>query len=175
MIKEPESFDDSPTKPLEEDAEQKKKVQVSIAEPMFIWVLLLVLALVAKIILLQPSPITPSGGFAQIVNEAANFILFMPGAMILPIIVGAVIGAEIGTRAKSMKAAITAGTINGIYASIIYVVAIAIIYEVIVYVLPGIVPTLEFLISYWLVLPVAIVILLSLAFAVLSHSRKVVA
>jgi len=54
-------------------------------------------------------------------------------------------------------------------------VAIAIIYEVIVYVLPGIVPTLEFLISYWLVLPVAIVILLSLAFAVLSHSRKVVA
>jgi len=103
VIKEPESFDDSPTKPLEEDAEQKKKVQVSIAEPMFIWVLLLVLALVAKIILLQPSPITPSGGFAQIANEAANFILFMPGAMILPIIVGAVIGAEIGTRAKSMK------------------------------------------------------------------------
>ncbi|MGC8587066.1 MAG: hypothetical protein ACP5K9_02125 [Candidatus Micrarchaeia archaeon] len=174
MLKEPEKFDDDPKEDSEAEDEQKKKVQVSIAEPMFIWVLLLVVSLVVKIILLQPSLINPSSSIAKFFGTTANFILFMPGSLILPIIVGAVIGAEIGTRAKDMKAAMTAGVINGIYVSIIYVVAIVIIYEIILYVLPNIVPTLTFLVSYWLVLPAAIVILLSMAFAALSHSRKVV-
>lgn len=152
----------------EEDEDEEvveKKSQISIAEPMFIWILLLVIAMVINV--LANSSYVPTGNVSNILKASAHFILFMPGAIILPTIVGAVIGAEIGRRAKTMSAAIRSGLINGIYATIIYLITIFIIYEVIVYIIPALNPGAEFLAVSWLAIPSVIVILLSILFAAL--------
>ncbi|MEM3753933.1 MAG: hypothetical protein QW778_05040 [Candidatus Micrarchaeaceae archaeon] len=138
---------------------------------MFLWILLLVISLV--VIIAAQSGIIPKGGIGGSIVGVADLILFMPGALILPIIIGAAIGAEIGRNSKDMKVAARAGVINGVYAGIIYIIAIVIIYEIIKYVLPSAIPSISFLISYWLAMPFALVVLVSLGFAVLSHSRKV--
>ncbi len=163
------------TAEIEENTEERKesKEQIDIAGPMFIWILLLVIALAIEVIAADTSLLKASGSLSASIVYVAKFILFMPGSIILPLIVGAVIGAEVGKRSKNMRTAIKAGLINGIYACIVYIIAILVIYEIIVYVLPSIVPSVLFLVSEWLAVPAAIVILLSLAFSILSHSRKV--
>ncbi|MGC8710693.1 MAG: hypothetical protein ACP5RF_03770 [Candidatus Micrarchaeia archaeon] len=156
---------------VDEGTVVEKKSQVSIAEPMFIWILLLVIAMVINV--LVGSAYVPKGQVSSILKASAHFILFMPGAIILPTIVGAVIGAEIGRRAKSMNAAIKSGLINGVYATIIYLITIFIIYEIIVYIIPALSPSAEFLAVSWLAIPSVILVVLSMLFAALSHSRKV--
>jgi len=145
--------------------------QVSIVAPMFFWLLLLVIALVINVLI--NAGYIPSGKMLGILKASANFILFMPGSVILPTIVGAFIGAEIGRRSKSMYIAIKSGIINGVYAAIVYLIAIFIIYETIIYTLPDISPGVNFFVDNWLAIPTAILIALSVLFAGLSHSRKV--
>ncbi|MEM4064429.1 MAG: hypothetical protein QXR16_03100 [Candidatus Micrarchaeaceae archaeon] len=154
----------------DEDASDKK-VQVEIGAPIFVWLLLLVVSL--AIVIFAQDGLIPKSGIGGSLMSIANLILFMPGALILPIIIGAAIGAEIGRSSKDMKVATKAGIINGVYAGIIYIIAIVIIYEIITYVLPSAMPSISFLLSYWLAMPFALVVLVSLGFAVLSHSRKV--
>jgi hypothetical protein len=153
-----------------EEGEVEEKEQISIAEPMFFWILLLVVAMVINVLI--NAGYAPSD-MASTLKASANFILFMPGSIILPTIVGAFIGAEIGKRSKSMYVAVKSGIINGVYAAIIYLISIFIIYEVILYILPSINPGVDFLALNWLALPSAILIALSVIFAILSHSRKV--
>ena len=157
-----------------EEANEKEiegSAQVSIAAPMFFWLLLLVIAVVINALI--NSGYIPSGKMLSILKASANFILFMPGSIILPTIVGAFIGAEIGRRSKSMYIAIKSGMINGVYATIVYLIAIFIIYETIIYILPNINPGVNFFAENWLAMPAAILIALSVLFAGLSHSRKV--
>jgi hypothetical protein len=145
--------------------------QVSIAAPMFFWLLLLVIAIAINALI--NAGYIPSGKMLSILKTSANFILFMPGSVILPTIVGAFIGAEIGRRSKSMYIAIKSGIINGVYATIVYLIAISIIYETIIYILPNINPGVDFFAENWLAMPATILITLCVLFAGLSHSRKV--
>ena len=156
----------------EEKKEESEEFQVSIAAPMFFWMLLLVVAMVINVIV--NAGYISNTQIQSIAKSIANFILFMPGSIILPTIVGAFIGAEIGKRSKSLYVAIKSSIINGIYAVIIYLIAIFIIYEVILYILPSINPGVNFLEMNWLAIPGAMVIALSIIFAALSHSRKVI-
>jgi hypothetical protein len=164
-------------KEVEEESEEgnekeiESNAQVSIAAPMFFWLLLLVIAVVINALI--NAGYIPSGKMLSILKASANFILFMPGSIILPTIVGAFIGAEIGRRSKSMYIAIKSGIINGVYATIVYLIAIFIIYEIIIYILPNINPGVNFFAEDWLAMPTAILIALSVLFAGLSHARKV--
>jgi len=155
----------------ENKEESESSAQVSIAAPMFFWLLLLIIAVVINALI--NAGYIPSGKMLSILKASANFILFMPGSIILPTIVGAFIGAEIGRRSKSMYVAIKSGIINGVYAAIVYLIAIFIIYETIIYILPNINPGVNFFEENWLATPTVILIALSLLFAGLSHSRKV--
>jgi len=152
------------------EKETEDNEQVSIAAPMFFWLLLLVIAIVINA--LANFGYIPGGKILSILKASASFILFMPGSVILPTIVGAFIGAEIGRRSKSMHIAIKSGIINGVYAAIVYLIAIFIIYETIIYVMPNISPGISFLEENWFAMPTAILIALSVLFAGLSHSRK---
>ncbi len=160
---------------MEEEAPVRKTTaaSVNIAEPLFFWVIVLVLALFSRIVITYTNTFPqPSSAYAFL-NGASSFFLFNSGSLILPLIVGAVIGAEIGLRSRSSMKALKAGLLNGVYAAIIYIIAIVIIYEVIVYVLPTAGITFNFLVVNLIAPQVIILVMLVEIFAVLSHSRKV--
>ncbi len=156
------------------NAEKAQKKQVNIAGPMIAWVVLLIIGLVLKIVITLSGLLTPASSVYGIVNGVANFLLFIPGTIILPLIVGAVIGAEVGLKSKDIQSALRSGLLNGVYAAFVYLVAIVVIYMTLYYGVPNAVPLLSiiFLLSN-LALPILVLIGVSMVFAVLSHSRKV--
>lgn len=171
-----EEEEEEPEEEEEETPASKKKataVSVNIAEPLFFWIMVLVLALFSRVIITYTTTFSPTSAAYSFLNGASNFFLFNSGTFILPLIVGAVIGAEIGLRSRSVMKALRAGLINGVYAAIVYIIAMVIIYEVIIYVLPKADINPTFLITNLIVPQVIVLIVLVEIFAALSHSRKV--
>ncbi|MCL5239691.1 MAG: hypothetical protein M1286_04475 [Candidatus Marsarchaeota archaeon] len=156
-----------------DDGERKPQHDATnVAGPISAWLVLLFVALAIKFFVSNVS-IASSGSIGGVLASASNFILFFPGDIILPLVIGAAIGAEVGIRSKSMSKAGKAGLINGVYAAIVYSIGIVVIYEVLSAVFPSITPSSDFLLLSWIALPVIICIALSEAFALLSYSRKV--
>ena len=163
----------------EEDVEEESKPKqitaqpVNIAEPLFFWIIVLVLALFARFIVTYTNAFLHDSSAYTFLMGASNFFLLGSGTLILPLIVGAVIGAEVGLKARSMFGALKAGLLNGLYAGVVYVIAIIIIYEILVYAIPSSQITLAFLINNLVVPQLLILVGVIEIFAVLSHSRKV--
>ncbi len=171
---------DSDEEEIEDVNETKKTHQrsslsepVNLAEPLFFWVIVLLLALFARFVTTYTNAFPAGSPIHGFLVSVSNFFLFSSGTLILPLIVGAVIGAEIGLRAQSVRGALKAGLINGVYSAIIYVIAIAIIYEILAYALPASNVTLSFLVNNLVVPQVLIVLALVEIFAALSNGRKV--
>ncbi|MDE1855338.1 MAG: hypothetical protein KGH57_03420 [Candidatus Micrarchaeota archaeon] len=163
-------YGDKPPEDEEEEA-RKKSSSIDIAGPISAWMLLLFVALAIRFITSSGSVSTQ--GLGGVLSSASNFILFSPGDIILPLVIGAAIGAEVGTRANSLKKAERAGALNGVYAAIVYIIGIVVIYEIISSVFPSLAPSFSFLLTSWIAIPVLVCTALSVAFAVLSYSRKV--
>lgn len=136
-----------------------------------VWLILLFAALVIQYAFTYAN--SALGATPTIFLSISNFILFLPGSLILPLIVGAALGAEIGTKSRSRVVAEKAGLVNGIYASLVYLVAIVVIYEVLANILPAIAPTMYFLLVNWVISPIAIVLVATEIFSVVSHYRKI--
>lgn len=148
---------------------------VNIAEPLFFWIIVLVLALFSKVVITSTTTFVPSSQAYAFLNSISTFFLFNSGSLILPLVVGAVIGAEVGLKSKTLYKALKAGILNGVYAAIIYVIAIVIIYEVLLYIIPQSGVTTTFLVNNLVLPQVVILIVLVEIFAALSHSRKITA
>jgi hypothetical protein len=151
---------------------KKPTRRVSLYEPMFVWIALILIALALKLVATNPNLIPGSSQIYTIANLYSNFMLKMPGTAVLPLIIGAVIGAEVGRKSATLAVTIRSATVNGIYATIIYLVTIVIVYMIMGYVLP------QYASPYTVVLqgmaiPVVIFLLTLEVFAVLSHMRKV--
>ena len=120
-----------------DDEERKGKSgmqgDVRIYEPMFVWIFLLSVAVVLNIILVN-TPFIAQGSFAYTISDNyIRFILQFPGMVVLPLIIGAMIGSDVGRKATSAKSATKAGILNGVYASLVYLIAIIVIYMVVSY------------------------------------------
>jgi hypothetical protein len=151
---------------------KKKTRNISIALPMLAWIVLLVVGLILLGILNLTRILTPSTLPYTVFNSLAQFILMLPGSIIFPIIVGAVIGAEVGRHTPDIRSALRSGALNGLYASVIYLVAIFVIYFIMFYLIPSQIPDTNFLIRYWIAVPIVALIVLSALFASFSHLRK---
>lgn len=150
----------------------KKTRGVNIQEPMFFWILLLVIAVVLKIILSNTQTIPPGTQLYSAASSFSNFLLNIPGLAILPLIIGGVIGAEVGLRSSSMKKAMRSGILNGIYASVIYIITILVIYIIIDYAVPQFSSTYYVLLDR-IIIPVAVLLIVTEVFSILSYSRRV--
>ncbi len=160
----PPNYDSDAEK--EESPAPDDKAGFSIEAPMVAWILILVVALVMKLL----------GNYISLpstVGYVAGLVLFMPGSFILPIIIGAAMGAGIGRRSKNITSAMKTSVLASIYAGIIYVVAIIVIYEILSYTIAAITPSLSFLLSTWLVLPIATLVVVTVAFSILSNSSRI--
>lgn len=146
----------------------------NVAGPVSSWIILLFIALTIKFVV---SSGTMGGSSAGSIDSwlaiIANFILGTPGEIILPLVIGAAIGDEVGAKSETLRKAEKSGLLNGVYASVIYLIGIIIIYEVLTGILPNAAPTFSILITSWIAMPILICIVLSEVFAILSHSRKI--
>ncbi|MDE1870159.1 MAG: hypothetical protein KGH71_04210 [Candidatus Micrarchaeota archaeon] len=149
----------------------KKRRAPSIAWPILIWIILLLIALLLDGFATINAPsgqVALNGIFLAI----ANFILNLPGIVIMPIIFGAAIGGIAGLKGRTIRDGAQLGAIDGLYASVIYIVAIVVIFLIMLYALPSLAPTLSYLAIYWLILPVALAIVVSVIFGALTSLRK---
>jgi hypothetical protein len=144
---------------------------VSLYEPMFFWILLLYLGLIVKIVLSNTNAFSQATTVDYILQSFSYFVLSTPGFIVLPLIAGAIIGAEVGLHARNMKSALRASLLNSAYAAAIYLVAIIILYEVLNYAFPS--TQNVFSVAGWIVVPIVIVVLVTAMFAMLSHARKI--
>ena len=153
----------------------KEGENTNIAGPVTAWIVLIFVAFVVKFFASIVSVGASGGslGVSSALNTISNFILYTPGDIILPLVIGAAIGAEVGIRAKSLRKAEKSGLMNGAYVAVVYTIGIIVIYEVLQTIFPSVTPSFNFLITSWIALPIVICIALSEAFAVLSYSRKV--
>ncbi len=154
----------------EDKAKKGQAVSTNVAGPISAWLVLLFVALTIKFF---TSSAGLGSGIIGMLSSAADFILYAPGDIILPLVIGAAIGAEVGIHSNSLRKAEVSGFMNGIYAAIVYTIGILVIYEVLSAVFASVAPSFTFLITSWLAFPILICVALSEAFAVLSYSRKV--
>ncbi|MDE1846020.1 MAG: hypothetical protein KGH53_01955 [Candidatus Micrarchaeota archaeon] len=150
----------------------KKRRAPSIAVPMTIWIILLLIALLLNAFAVWNASAPGQAGINSVLLAISNFILNLPGIVIMPIVFGAAIGAIAGLKGRTMQDGAQLGAIDGVYASVIYVVAIVVIYLIMVYTLPASAPTIYNLGAYWLALPVFLAILLAVIFGALTSLRK---
>ena len=149
-----------------------KANNVSIYEPMSVWILMLLAAVALKVVTADTAVIPAGMALYQIAQAYSNFILQFPGTVILPLLIGAIIGAEVGARSSSMKKAARSGLLNGVYAAVIYVVVVIVIFLVIGYFTPSLAPISNILLQN-IVLPVVVFLITLEAFTTLSYSRRV--
>lgn len=154
-----------------EDGKKPKGNSINLRDPLFVWVFILLIAVSAEII--NSSGYVPkSTSIYSMLNTYANFVLVFPGIIIVPVIMGAIIGSEVGLRSSNINSALRTGMMNGLYASVVYTLTIVIIYFVIIYSVPQFI-TVYSLILDNIIVPLLVFIIVIEVFAVLSHSRKV--
>ncbi len=155
-------YDDDEREPVKTDI-------MSAPRSILPWIAMLVLGLIVKLLANSTSTAYLS---APIFDQIANFVLFMPGAIIFPLFFGALIGLGIGEDAKNVQRAIKSSFVNAVYACVQYLVSIVIIYEVIYYVEPTVAPTSAFLVYNWIAIPSVLLVCIAMLFSVISYTRK---
>lgn len=121
-------------------------------------------------------PLLADNGITQFSGSLATIssaILYIPGPIIIALIVAAYIGEKVGAASHKASMAARAGIVNAVYASFIYLIIIAILYLIIKYVDVGILPSLRlsYFLIYAVVLPIIILLVVVPALAALATER----
>jgi len=146
------------------------KEPISIVRPMTFWIGVLLLGLVFTFVLAPITKAYTPNYFASI----GRFILYQPGAIILPLIVAVWMSEKIGIFKTGPHVAVKTALLNAVYIAAIYVIAIFIIYLIGNYFGPGALPTaftLNGFVINLVVVPAAIVIALIPFLSMLSAAR----
>ncbi|MCL5433969.1 MAG: hypothetical protein M1538_03270 [Candidatus Marsarchaeota archaeon] len=153
------------------------KIEIDIIGPLSFWLAFLVLGVIIQLVLI-PIVINlrvSNGSLIKILSDIGGWILYMPGALILPLVISLWMGERIGATKNKVKSAITIGIINAIYTVIVYIIAIFIIYLLISYIEPSFISgynlTLVTLAEYVIAIPAMIVLILVPFIASLSAAR----
>ncbi len=154
------------------DARITSGEEINIVAPMSFWIGVLVVGLLLEFAV---APAAHAAGLnAKDFTALANFILYQPGAIILPLIVAVWVGSKVGRAHRSSPAIGKVGLVNAVYAAVIYSIAIFIIYLVFYYVDASALPTAFTLNGFALsvvAIPDAIVLVVTPLLAMLSSAR----
>ncbi|MGC8537405.1 MAG: hypothetical protein ACP5MZ_00250, partial [Candidatus Micrarchaeia archaeon] len=107
-------------------------------------------------------------------EDISKGILYLPGAIIFPLIVALWIGERVGMVENRTHSAVTIGLLNAAYTALIYAIGIFIVFLVIHYsVNTAIISiTLHDFFMYLLALPISILIILVPTFSAMSAARR---
>lgn len=158
----------------ETDAEVgKPQGDVGIAGPLAFWIIMLFAGLVL-LILFPDKGAYATGSTNLMLYDIGSYIIYMPGAIIFPLIVALLIGMRTGVNTQSIKKAIDVGVINAVYTSVIYAISIFIIYLIAIYSsveLLKALPTDTFVV-YLVIIPVATLLILTPLIGLLRRARS---
>lgn len=146
-------------------------VQTDIGGPLIFWISLLVFGVLVALVI---SPIlAPSGGGKNLLTAISNWILYLPGSIILPLIVSIWIGEAVGRRGSSIGRTAKIGEINAVYTALIYVISIFIIYLLFYYIDPSALTnvTITYFLEYVVIIPAIILFVLIPIVSALSSAR----
>lgn len=143
--------------------------RVSLFGPLFLWALIIIIGIILEVIM--PAILGKVlASYAAAYKTAGNYILTLPGAIILPLIISVWIGHKVGEIAKNAVSAVKLGLINGVYASIVYGVIIFVAQLTLKYTTTYALTT-DFIIKYLIGIPIAIVIVFTIIIALLNEMR----
>ncbi len=143
--------------------------KTSLFGPLFLWALVIIIGIVLEVVipaLLGKSYASSAASYKAI----GNYILALPGVIILPLIISVWIGHRVGEKSSSVANALKSGLLNGVYASIVYGVIIFVAQLMLKYTTSYALTT-SFLLRYVVATPMAIVIVFTIIIAVLNEMR----
>ncbi|MGC8496284.1 MAG: hypothetical protein ACP5RM_03265 [Candidatus Micrarchaeia archaeon] len=162
--------------PLQGNSNAQQGEGLSIAEPLTFWIGMLLLSIIIELVIV---PLAGSLGIAQyknVFNQVAGYIVYLPGSIIIPLLVSLWLGERIGVVSKGVRVAYRS-IINAIYMSLVYLIAIFIIFLIAKYtslnMFPTILPNLSVynFTVYLVAIPIAIIMVLTPLLAMLSAAR----
>lgn len=151
---------------------QPERQQISIVGPLAFWIIIIIVGLVLEIL-------GSAFSILSLFTTLGGWIVYLPGTIILPLIAGLWIGEKVGSARNKVGSAVSLGLVNAIYAALIYVIAIFIIYLIVNYVVQPQTHiqtllstlTLTTFLEYGIGLPVVLVLIVAPLIAALSAAR----
>lgn len=152
----------------------KSNVTISLEEPLTFWIGILVIAALMQLVAIPLATARGQTGLNNYMNEFANYAIYIPGLIILPLLVAVWIGERVSYIRKKKSEVAYKGVMNAIYASLVYVIAIFIIYLIMTEQKLGVLATIGMptFVEYFIVVPLVINIVVVPLFAVLSAERR---
>ncbi|MCL4373280.1 MAG: hypothetical protein M1360_01030 [Candidatus Marsarchaeota archaeon] len=179
MIKEYKYGEFTPEKSAAQETDEKEAQQyggLSIAEPLTFWIGMLLLAMFIELVVVPLSGSLGISLYKSTFNSIASYIVYLPGSIIIPLLVAVWLGERVGIASGGKNVAYKS-IINAVYVSFVYLIAILIIFLIAKYtnlaLFPSLLPSMgaaNFLV-YLVGIPVAIVLVLAPLFSMLSAAR----
>ena len=132
----------------------------TIAGPLMFWIGLVLIAAFAQMVV---APVLKGFGpvqFGNYLTMASNYVLYLPGLIVLPILVAVWVGMNIGNSATEKGYRGVRGLLDGIACALVYGIVIAVVYALmnlkVIGILSGV--GLAPFIEYTAIIPMALVI-----------------
>ncbi|MEM3791395.1 MAG: hypothetical protein QXL16_01540 [Candidatus Micrarchaeaceae archaeon] len=151
------------------EAEEKEVLMENIEGPVVLWIIIIAIGFA---LLAIPNFFSLGKNIDLLESKIGYFFSFSPGYVLVPLIIGVLIGNKSGRGSTNVKNAIKRGSLNAAYAFLVYGIAISVIYELSTYLAPlanyyGI---NEFIIKN-IIISGFIVVVISIISSALSFSR----
>lgn len=148
-------------------------VEIDVFGPLTFWLVILVIGVILELIIAPIASSLGNSGLQSLVIAISGYILYLPGAVILPLVVAVWLGERVGATKNNVGPAVNIGLVNAAYTALIYAVAIFIIYLLIKYITPGFLSavSLTMFLEFVVIIPIVIVVALIPFIAALSAAR----
>ncbi len=154
--------------------ESEAPVKISLSGPLSFWIGIIIITALIQLIV---APFYVSYGSPLLnsyLNSFANYVLYIPGIIVLPLIAAVWIGDHVSSSIGNRKRLLVSkGILNALYSILVYAIAVYIIYSVMQHLGNSTLAHLSTLsfIEYVIAVPSAILIVVVPLFAILSAAR----
>jgi hypothetical protein len=150
----------------------QNRIDTDIFGPMAFWIFMLAVGLIIEFAGVPIAKLVgaPTSGIITV----ANYLLYLPGAIVLPLVVAVWVGERVGSVGKKVRLSLKVGLLNAIYVALIYSIVIFIIYLIIYYIDAKALPvgfTIDSFITNLIAIPVIIVLVLTPLISSVSAAR----
>ncbi|MGI0100567.1 MAG: hypothetical protein ACREBH_02510 [Candidatus Micrarchaeaceae archaeon] len=156
------------------ESEKKGLMSISVEEPLAFWIGLIAIGAIMQLLAIPLATSYGHTAFNIYMNQFAGYVIYIPGIVVLPLIVSMWIGDRVSYLDRKKTNVARKGLINAIYAVIVYVVSILILYVIMNYLHAGVLSALsmDMFFKYVVAVPCIIVIVIVPLFAVVSAARR---
>ena len=164
---------------VQKDSDKKKpgvrgSNNVPLFGPLFLWIGLVALGAIVQLLLFPLASGIFVTHYMVDLNLISNYILWIPGIFILPMVVALWIGSRVGYTQGTYGELTYRSILNSLYAAVVYVISIFMVYIASTSLRAGVLSTVPFntFIEYVVLVPVGIVVVVVPLFAILTYAKR---